>query len=91
MPTGKEAFSAVKYLGEFLLKNKVVGEVVVEDDNVPDDEDRVGGAMRMEQAGWKEQDLVTESSAEEVEQSQDVEEEEEIAGINWELRRRRRK
>lgn len=103
VPTGKEALSAVKYLGEFLLRNKSVTEVVVlEGDNATESENRGGGAMEKEQAGGKETELLTESSttgvletAEEAVQSQDAEEEEEeeekTAETNWELRRRRRK
>ena len=92
VPTGKEVFSAVKYLGEFLLRNKVVGEVMVEDEN------QVGNLMKMEQAGKKDKESLVENSAtgelgtvEETVQSQDAKENEETVEINWELRRRRRK
>lgn len=100
VPTGKEAFSAVKYLGEFLLRNKIVGEVVMEDDSVAESKNGAGGEMKNEQAGGKEQESLTGNSAtelfetaDEAVQNQDAEEEgeEETVEINGELRRRRRK
>lgn len=101
VPTGKEALSAVKYLGEFLLRNKSVAEVVVlEGDNATESENQGGSAMNKEQAAGKEPEFLTESSttgvfetAEGAVQSQDAEEEEEekTAETNWELRRRRRR
>lgn len=97
VPTGKEAFSAVKYLGEFLLRNKSVGEVMMEDENDAESEKRAGGAMTMEQAGDGEQEWSTKNSnkevfemAKEAAQSPNAEEEGENAGVNWELRRRRK-
>lgn len=98
VPTGKEAFSAVKYLGEFLLRNKIVGEVVMEEENVGESKNRAGSPKKKEQVGEKEQELLTENpiarvfeTTEAAVLSQDAEEEDEIAEINWELRRRRRR
>lgn len=103
VPTGKEAFSAVKYLGEFLLRNKIVGEVAMEDDSAAESENGAGGAMKNEQAAGREQQSLRGNSATEVfetadeaVQNQNAEEEEEeekeegTAEINWELRRRRK-
>ncbi len=63
MPTGKEAFSAVKYLGEFLLGNKgieseeegVAGETVHVVERPEEEETREvdGDEMDAEERGWE--------------------------------------